>query len=71
MSEEINKKLTTHPDFVVSKRFENSLQKVLEKHPDGCSDRLIASLLGLPEEEIESRYQEIVEKLKELVETPL
>lgn len=57
----------TQQDFVALKRFDFSLAKVVEKHPDGCSDRLIASALMVKEEEVEQIYQEAVQKLRRIM----
>lgn len=57
--------LTTDPDFIISKRFENSLTKLLESRPDGCSDRFIAGCLGITEEQVIEMYQNIVFKLRD------
>lgn len=52
------------PDYVAMKRFENSLEKLLERYPDGCPDKVIAQALMVSEEEVEEMYQKAVLKLR-------
>lgn len=60
-------KLFTDPDWIESKRFDNSLRKALERYPDGAPDRVIAQCLGVSEEEIDPMYTEVVERLRDLL----
>ena len=64
--EEIQKKLENDPDFIFSAKYNNSIEQIIEKHPTGCPDKLIAKVLRLESpEEVESIYQGIVKKLRE------
>lgn len=65
--EEAQRKLETDEDFVCLKRFDYSLRKVVERYPDGCPDRVIASALMLSEEELAEVYETIVSKLRGLM----
>ena len=56
--------LDTDPDWIATKRFHHSLQELLARYPDGCSDRIIGTALGIPENEVEVRYQLILTALR-------
>lgn len=56
--------LENHEDFIACKRFGFSLANLLERHPEGAPDSLIAAALLISEDEIEPLYNEIVEKLR-------
>ncbi len=62
--ENVKDMIENDPNYVASKRFDYSLTKLLERYPDGCPDRVIASALMMTEEEVESRYQMIVRRLR-------
>ena len=62
--EEAKKRVETEADFVYSKRFDFSLQKCLDRYPDGAPNRIIAQCLMLTEEEVEQIYQDVVQKLR-------
>lgn len=61
---EAQQRVQTDPDFVNLKRFDFSLQKVLERYPEGAPDRVIANALMIPEHAVEELYQSAVAKLK-------
>lgn len=61
------KRLDEDPDYINSKRFEYSLQNLLERYPEGCPDRIIANCLGLDEEDVEALYNKVVDKLKQRI----
>lgn len=65
---ETKAKLENEEDFINLKRFEYSLQQLMERYPEGCPDKIIAKALMIPEEEVEKLYQEIAQKLHELIE---
>lgn len=52
------------PDFVALPRYGYSLTRVVESHPDGCSDRVVAQALMISEAELSSIYDSIVQKLR-------
>ena len=63
---EIMKKILEEEDFIHSKKFNNSLSKMLTKiSEDGVEDSVIAKVLMLTEEQVADIYQESVEKLRE------
>jgi hypothetical protein len=63
-SSEAKARLESDPDFIYSKRFEFSLQMLLEKHPDGVSDRIAAAALMVTEDDVKDIYDGIVAKLR-------
>jgi hypothetical protein len=52
-------------NFVYSKRFGYSLQKVLERYPEAAPDRVTAGLLMITEDDVETHWQGIVRKLRD------
>ncbi len=60
-------KLHTNEDFVYLKRFDYSIKKALERYPDGVPEHLIAQALGLEKEDVDELYQEVIEKLREIM----
>lgn len=62
--EEIRRKIDTDPDFVNLKRFDFSINKLLERYPDGAPVKLIAQGLMTTEEEVEETFRQIVAKLQ-------
>lgn len=63
-TEQMRKRINTDPDFVALKRFDFSLEKVIEKHPNGVPNKLIAAALLMTEEEVEDLYEKVVAKLR-------
>lgn len=51
--------LESDPDYVVSRRFDNSLTKVMERYQDGAPDRLVAAILLMTEDDVRTRLAEI------------
>jgi hypothetical protein len=64
---EVHRRIAEDPDFVYVKRFGYSLQKLLERYPDGCPRRIVAQALMISEDDIEPLYQSIVVKLRGLM----
>ena len=56
--------LENDPDFIALKRFEFSLDKLIDRYPDGCPSHVIAGALGITEEAVEVMYQDIIQKLR-------
>ncbi len=50
--------------FVYSKKFNYDLDVLLKRYPDGCPERVIASILLATEEEVEGWHQQLVQKLR-------
>lgn len=62
--EEMQQKLQEDPDFVCLRRYGYSVNKVLEKYPNGVPDHIIADGLMMTENELEERYKAIVTCLR-------
>lgn len=55
------------PDYVDIKRFQYSLKNLLQRYPEGAPDRVIAQALDIPEEKVQELYEDIIEKLRDLM----
>jgi hypothetical protein len=64
-SEEVKRRIDQEDDFVYMPRFDYSLEKFLDKYPEGANNRLIAQALMMTEEEVEELYKEAVKQLRE------
>ena len=62
--EEMRERILNDPDWIFSKKNENSLEKLKQKYPEGCPDRIGASVLRLSLEDFQKEYERIVSKLK-------
>lgn len=62
---DVQKRLVSDEDFINLKRFDFSIEEVERRYPDGVPDRLIAQGLNLSEAEYETRYQAIVNQLRQ------
>ena len=63
-AENLMRRLRTDDDFVVARRFDNSLRKVRKRYPDGVPDRTAAQMLMVTEDELETAYQGILAKMR-------
>lgn len=61
------KLLTTDPNWVNLKRFNNSLKEVLVRYPDGCPTHVIANGLMIDDDDVDELYSKIVLKLRDLM----
>lgn len=64
---EIQELLYTNEGFVNAKRFDNSIERLEERYPDGAPDHVVAAALLLTEEEVDVEYGRIVIKLRDLM----
>jgi hypothetical protein len=63
--------ISTDPDYIYLKRFEFSLAKLVEKHPAGVPDRVIAAALLITEDDVQDIYESIILKLREIMKIEL
>jgi hypothetical protein len=56
--------LHSDPNFIGIRRFEYSLEHLLQRFPEGAPDATIAKALLISVEDVDRLYQQIVEKLK-------
>lgn len=65
VSDEVRKKIDFDPDWIAIKRFDFSLKKLLERYPEGVPVRIICQALAMEEKDVESLYNQLLEKLRE------
>ena len=58
-------KISSEDDYIYSKKFNNSLNDILQKYPDGVPNNLIAKVLKIKASQIDSMLNRIFTKLKE------
>lgn len=63
--EEIQELLQKDKDFIYSKRFDFSIDRLLERYPEGAPTKVIAQVLLITEEEVEKMTQEAIVSLRE------
>lgn len=61
----IKKKIMEDDDFIYCPRLGNSLNKLIEKHPDGIDDERIQKVLLMTAKELESIYNSAIQKLRD------
>ena len=59
-----NHKIDEDPDFIVSKKYKNSLRRFLAENPIGASDAAICRMLEIAPDELESVYLLAIQKLR-------
>lgn len=62
--EELRRRIAEEPDFIHSKKFENSLKLLLKKYPDGVPDRTAARVLMITMDELDEIYDSIIGKCR-------
>jgi hypothetical protein len=55
----------TDPDWINVKRFDFSLQVLLERYPSETPDNIIAQALMMSEQQVADMYERVVQKLRE------
>jgi hypothetical protein len=63
-------RLHTDPDFVANKRFDYSLEKLVERFPDGAPDKTIATALMISVEDVPRLYADVMAKLRSRIADP-
>jgi hypothetical protein len=61
---EARKRVRHDPNFIYLKRFNYSLEELVERYPEGAPDRLIAQALLMTEEDVENLYNNIIAKMR-------
>lgn len=69
--EQIKFRVENDADFIAIKRFEFSLEKLMDRYPDGVPDRIIAQALALSEEEVELIFQRTLAKMRQALKVDL
>ena len=60
----IKKKIVEDGDFIYCPRLGNSLDKLIERHPEGIDDERIQKVLLLSEDELKEIYESALNKLR-------
>lgn len=63
--EETRRKIDTEPDYIACKNFDYSLEKLIERYPEGAPMRIISQALMMTEKEVEELYQSLIVRLRE------
>lgn len=69
--QEAKLRISDEDDFILLKRFDYSLKNLLNRHPSGVPDRVIAAALMITEDDVEDIYQDIVLKLRHTMKVEL
>ena len=51
-------------DFIDCPKFKNSIKKLIDKHPDGIEDDMIAKVLNITPQEVKKIYAGAIVKLQ-------
>jgi len=65
--DEAKQQILTDPDFVYSKRFNFSLEKLMDRYVDGPPKRIQAQVLMITENELEEIYEQAIQKLRKFM----
>jgi hypothetical protein len=65
----IRQKIDTDPDYIATKRYGNSLKRLLERYPNGVGDdekgiKIMAQALKMTEEEVRASLAVLVKGLR-------
>ena len=52
-------------DFIISKKYSNSLNLMLKDNPSGVSDRIICRVLQISPEDLEKKYNHAILSMRE------
>lgn len=66
--EEIRNKIQKDPDYIYNPKMGNSLKKMVDRYPDGIEDEKIAKVLCMDLEEVNEIYENILVKLRKVLE---
>lgn len=69
--EETKKLLENEEDYIYNKKYENSLKKLIDKHKEGVSNKLIAQSLLMSEVEVETVYQKTILKIRNIMKVDI
>lgn len=63
----LKKKIKEDPDFIYCPRLGNSLDKLVDKNPDGIDDERIEKVLLMTKKQIDATYESALKKLRKSV----
>jgi hypothetical protein len=61
----LKKKILNDEDFIYCPRLANSLERLMEKHPNGLGDERICKILLMSQEELDETFESAILKLRE------
>jgi hypothetical protein len=64
MTQDVPNMIATLPDYIAVKRYGHSISALEKRYPEGAPVHVIAQALGITEEEVEIRYQQIISGLR-------
>lgn len=64
LSDNCCQKIDNEPDFINSKRNNDSLKDFLNQHPNGCDDATICRLLKIPKDKFADIFSQLLEKMQ-------
>ncbi len=53
------------PDYINSPKHGNSLQELMDQHPDGVDDKTICKVLCITQKQLDERYRYAIMMLRE------
>jgi len=62
--QEKDPRIETDRDYIVSKKYNNSLSLLLKSYPDGVPDKIICKTLQISQEELEKIKKNAIIRLK-------
>ena len=65
--QQIKHKIENEEDFIDYPRFNNSIKKLTQKHPNGVKTETISRALGISVDEVEETFQSALKKLKRIM----
>lgn len=65
--EQFKNLVNTDPNFVFSKKYNYNIDNLLQRYKEGCSNKLICTVLILKSNELNKIYNNIVLKLKQMM----
>jgi len=69
--DEARERIASEPDFIFLKRFDYSLASLVQKHPGGVSNRVVAAALMVTEDDVDDIYENIILKLRDIMKIDL
>ena len=70
-SNEAKQLIETEPDFVYMKRFDYSLNKLMDRYPEGAPTKIIAQAMMMTEDEVEELYELVIVKMRQALKVDL
>lgn len=61
---DIKDRILEEEDFIYCPRLGNSLEKLIEKNPEGVDDERISKVLLMEEDEVKSIFAQAIEKIR-------